>query len=659
MALQEILNKALSDELILASTYENIIKWIDSDVLPIWALSSINELIEARKWDEIDNRFCRDIEFGTAGFRGRTIANTITRAELGRSAAGETPEHAAVGTKCVNDFSIIRATIALFRYTNMYLESRGRLNEVPQVVVAYDTRHFSQHFSSLCARAWTGLGGKAYLYDGPRSTPQLSFSVRHLATHAGVVITASHNPYQDNGYKVCFEDGAQVVSPHAEGMLEQFEKLGLLDLQDCLGVEGSNVAMLGKDMDLAYQEAAKKSIIDQSLIREHAPRVVFTPIHGTGATATIPLMKAVGVDPVVVKEQMIQDPNFPTVVSPNPENAEALSMAIEKAKEVMADLVIGTDPDGDRLAIAVKDTEGEYTVLSGNTTGVMLAAFRIDMFKAKGIIPSNGTKRAALIKTFVTSPLLEKIAHKNGLKVINTLTGFKYIGEKLRLYQEAVEQALLKQGITIQYDCLPLEKRRALQLEYGTFFVLGAEESCGYLCDDSIRDKDGNGAALAILELAAYVKSKNQTMLEYLDDLYVTYGYHAEALAQIDMEGPTGAQQIMNILASYRVSPPKYIGKVAVSSIKDFATKTNLDADGKTTPPQDFFMVSLANGYQYAVRASGTEPKIKFYIFASSPVKHSEELPEIKKTTSEELERFKDAIVADAKTRTCSHGLER
>lgn len=651
MDLKNAILKANSSGALLDSTKEIILEWLDADFLPEWSLQSLTELVSAEKWDELNNRFYQYITFGTGGMRGRTISYDVTEAERGGAGEKETPAHAALGSNLLNDFNIIRACIGLFRYTESYLKEAGRSYEIPSLVIAHDVRHYSRYFCELCASTWSKLGGNAYIYDGPRSTPQLSFSVRFLGAHCGVVITASHNPYHDNGFKAYFEDGAQVVSPHAEGIVDAFKQVALKDLPPYLNLDLDRAVTLSAELDAAYQESTKGSLVDMEVIAEQKPKVVFTPIHGTGAIASLPILKAAGLDPVVVDEQMVQDSNFSTVKSPNPENAEALSLAVAKAKEVEADLLIGTDPDCDRMAVAARDENGEYVILSGNQTGSLLAAYRVEQFKAKGILPEAGTKNAAIIKTFVTTPLQEKIGEANGLKVINTLTGFKWIGEKLADWEKILDEAMLKEGIALDYDRMPVDSKRELLMKHSTWYVFGGEESFGYLCDDSVRDKDGNAATLAVIELAAWLKSKGKTILQYLDDVYIRYGFYLETLGNVYLEGAAGAQQIKNILNSYRSDPPKSIGGIEVESMTDFGRDEIFDADGKRIPSQDFYLVKLANGYQYAVRGSGTEPKIKFYVFASAPVKDASELSAVKAGTGEEVERIKNAIVDDAMTR--------
>lgn len=647
----ESVQNARESGALLSSSAAAIEEWLSGNFLPEWAVSSLRELVEASEWEELNNRFFQSMTFGTGGIRGRTQSTKVTLSERGNASDGEAPEHAGVGTNLLNDFNIARATIALFRYTKGYLQKEGRGHEIPGLVIAHDVRHFSRHFCELCASIWSQLGGNSFIFDGPRSTPQLSFSVRYLRVHTGVVITASHNPYHDNGFKAYFEDGGQVVSPHAEGIVAEFGKVALDELPPFLKKELGRVVVLGKAPEDAYREVVKRSLIHSGIISEQKPHIVFTPIHGTGAIMSVPVMRECGARVDVVDAQMRMDGNFPTVKSPNPENSEALSMAVAKAREVGADLLIGTDPDCDRMAVAVRNQAGEYEILTGNMTGAILAEYRISQLKAAGLIPSEGSPRAALIKTFVTTPLQDRIAEAHGLKVINTLTGFKYIGDKLQEYQSKLDAAMKAEGFAVDYDRMAPARKRELMLAHSTFYVFGGEESYGYLCTDDVRDKDGNAASLAVLEVAAFLKSQGKTLIDYLDAIYVEHGLFLETLGNVYLEGAAGAQKIRNILTSYREHPPVSIGGVAVSKMTDFGTETLVDADGKEIPKQDFYLVDLANGYRYAVRGSGTEPKIKFYVFGYAPVADSEALVNVKNHTKLEIEAMRKAIEADAMAR--------
>ena len=637
---------------LLDGTKENLEAWLQENFLPEWGLCAIESLVKQEAWDELNDRFYKTLAFGTGGMRGRTIAKVHTEAEMGTPSEQGTPEHAAIGSNVLNDFNIIRATMGLYRYADGFLKARGAHLEAPKLVIAHDVRHFSRHFCELAASTWTELGGKALIFEGPRSTPQLSFSVRAFQATAGVVVTASHNPPHDNGYKVYFEDGAQVVSPHAEGIIDEVNRIGLEEIPHFLDKKLEGVVVLPPEAEESYFNTVRESVIDAELMSKQAPSVVFSSIHGTGQVTSVPAMKAMGVDVTEVAEQASMDPNFPTVESPNPEYAEALSMGIKKAKEVNADLLLATDPDADRMGMAVKTSSGEMELFTGNQIGSVLAEYRISQYKAKGWIPQEGTQSAALVKTFVTSPLQDTIAKTHGLKVINTLTGFKWIGEKLKIYEETLKEALYDQeGLGLDYDWTTHRKRAELLMKHSTFFVFGGEESYGYLGTDSVRDKDANAAVLMICELAAYLKSEGLTFPEYLDQIYLKYGYFKEDLLSVYYEGAAGAQKIQNILTSYRENPPKDFDGVGVKNFTDFGVQEIKDDDARRIPSQDFYFIELENGYRYAVRGSGTEPKIKFYLFAHTPIQDANDLQSVKDQTQETLRALKTNIERDAQSR--------
>lgn len=637
---------------ILASTGDNLCTWIDAGFLPAWAINSIEELVAEKDWAELDNRFYKQIAFGTGGMRDRTIALHPTKAELGTPSGLGTPEHAAVGSALLNDFNIIRATVGLYRYCARYLQLTKGYAEAPRIVIAHDVRHFSKHFSELAASTWTRLGGQAFIFSGPRSTPQLSFSVRELGCTAGVVITASHNPPTDNGFKAYFADGAQVVSPHAESIIKEVYAVELSELSKYLDKELDHVICLPESFDEVYLKALAENVIDKEAIAKANPKVVFTPIHGVGGVASVPMLKRLGVEVIAVEEQWKFDPRFPTVKSPNPENAEALSMAIARAKETDAEIVIATDPDADRMGVAVRDNKGEMVLLTGNQIGALLADFRISRLKELGRLPQNGTKSAALVKTFVTSPLQDAIGLAHGLKVINTLTGFKFIGDKMQEWETLLREKLYQtSGLAIDYDRTAPAEREKLLMQHSTWYVFGGEESYGYLASDRVRDKDANAAVIMFCEMAAYLKSQGKTFVDALDYLYLKHGFHQEAVINIYYEGASGAAKIKRILETYRSSPPTKIGDYEVTQFDDFGTQDRDDADGKRIPKQDLYIVHLDNGYSYAVRGSGTEPKIKFYLFAKEDVPEPSALNDIKQLCANTLDSIKAAIEKDARER--------
>jgi phosphoglucomutase len=651
MSLIEKIESAGAAGSLLESSVANLKIWASADFLPEWVGVSIAELVDKEEWEELNDRFYQNMAFGTGGIRGRTIGKVSTSVETGTVSAVGTPEHAAVGTNVLNDFNLIRATVGMFRYVEKYLRDSGR-HDQPRFVIAHDVRHFSRHFCELAASTWCKLGGQALIFDGPRSTPQLSFAVRQFKASCGAVITASHNPPHDNGFKAYFDDGAQVVSPHAEGIVDLVNQVALADLTQYLEVDMEPVIILKKEDDEPYLALLEEMVVDADVMQKMAPKVVFSPIHGCGAISSMPVLKKLGVEVIGVPEQMEPDGRFPTVKSPNPENAEALAMAIAKANEVGADVVMATDPDADRMGVAVRNRAGEMVLLTGNQIGTLLAEYRISTLKDAEILPEDGSPNAVLIKTFVTSPMQEAVATWHGLKTINTLTGFKWLGEKLAGYEAEMKAKLFeKEGLAVDYDACDVWTKADLMLDYSTYFVFGSEESYGYLASDKLRDKDANAALVMFCELAAYLKAQEMTFPEYLDSLYLQHGYYEEKTINIYYEGAAGSQKIKNILESYRSHPPKAFGDVTVSGFTDFGKDEIIDADGKRIPPQDFYFLELSNGYSFAVRGSGTEPKIKFYVFGRSDVTDPDELEQVKADASEVMEAMLKAIDADARER--------
>jgi phosphoglucomutase len=643
--LDRITAAAKADHL-LPSTAENLAAFLAAK-LPAWAEESIAELVSKQAWSELNDRFYRFLEFGTGGMRGRTIGVVPAAAETGKLNAGGSPEHAAVGSNMLNDFTLIRAVIGLYRYTAKYQaqkQNRGK----PRLVIAHDVRHFSRHFSELAASAWTQLGGEAFLFEGPRPTPQLSYTVRWLKAHAGVVITASHNPPHDNGFKAYFEDGAQVVPPHDKAIVAEVNAVPLTELSRFLAPNLAGVTTLKRDADDAYHDVAMKAALDLEVFKKTKLKVVFTNIHGTGAVHSLPLLHKAGCDVTAVPEQLEFDARFPTVKSPNPENAEALARAVALAEQDGSDVVLATDPDADRMGCAVRNRAGKLELLTGNQIGALLAEYRLTKYKELGWIPPEGTTRAALIKTFVTTQLQDAIGRGHGVKVIETLTGFKWIAAKMGRYEEELQKAM---GANFNYEATPFQERAKLLQQHSTFYVFGSEESYGYLPNDYLRDKDGNSACLMFAELCAWVKGRGLTVPEYLDEIFLRYGFYLEGVINIYYEGASGSEKIKRILETYRASPPKSFGDVRVTKFQDFGREKFFDADGEQIPPQDLYLVSLSNGYSFAARGSGTEPKMKFYLFANEKVSSAAELPAVKARVRATLDGLNKLIEADAKKR--------
>jgi phosphoglucomutase len=635
----------LTGELMPASI-ANIASYLEAK-LPAWAQESISELLERHAWGELNDRFYRELEFGTGGIRGRTIGVIATAAETGTPGQLGVPEHAAVGSNMLNDFTLGRAVIGLFGYTRDYLKAKGD-PALPRLVIAHDVRFYSRHFCELAASIWVRLGGEAFIFDGPRPTPQLSFSVRFLKAHAGAVITASHNPPHDNGFKAYFVDGGQVIPPHDAGIAAKVATVPVFAVPDFLHKDLSRVTTLGRDLDDAYMDAAACAVIDQAMLRAAKLKVVFTNIHGTGSIHSMPLLVHAGCYVVQVPEQLEPDPRFPTVRSPNPENAEALSMAVATADRRSCDVVMATDPDCDRMGVAVRGRSGRMELLTGNQIGSLMAEYRLLKYKERGWIPKAGSPNACIIKTFVTTELQNAIGLAHGVKVIDTLTGFKWIAAKIGGYEEKLKAVM---GPGWDYDRTPFFERAALLLKHSTFFIFGTEESYGYLPNDYVRDKDGNAACLMFSELCAWVAGQGLTVPEYLDQVYLKYGFYLEDTINIYYEGASGSAKIKRILDTYRSSKPTAFGDVGVSGFRDFGRERILDADGEVIPKQDLYVVSLANGYRFAARGSGTEPKMKFYLFASDKVRDLSELPAVKERVRAELSRLKALIEADARRR--------
>ncbi len=615
--------------------------------LPAWAQTSIEELVARQAWPELNDRFYRYLEFGTGGMRGRTIGAVTAAPETGTLSALGSPEHAAIGSNMLNDFTLIRAVMGLFRYTAKYLAAQG-VRAKPRLVIAHDVRHFSRHFCELAASTWTRLGGEAFIFDGPRSTPQLSFSVRWLKAHAGVVITASHNPPHDNGFKAYFGDGAQVVPPHDKGIVDEVNAVPLGDSAAFLDPSLAGVTTLKRDADDAYLAVATQAAIDPDIFKQAKLKVVYTNIHGTGGIASVPLLLHAKCEVHEVQSQVAFDPRFPTVKSPNPENAAALALAVALAEERSCDVVLATDPDADRMGVAVRNRAGRMELLTGNQIGALLAEYRLTKYKERGWIPAGGSPQVCIIKTFVTTQLQDAIGRGHGVKVINTLTGFKWIAAKMGGYEARLRSAM---GPDFAYEAVPFAERAKLLMQHSTFYAFGCEESYGYLPNDYVRDKDGNAACLMFAELCAWVKSRGLTVPEYLDEVYLRYGFYLEGVINIYYEGASGNAKIKRILDTYRANPPKAFGDVAVTKFQDFGREKIADADGEAIPAQDLYIVTLANGYSFAARGSGTEPKMKFYLFANEQVASAAALPAVKARVKATLDGLSKLIEAEAKTR--------
>ncbi|MBL7749262.1 MAG: phospho-sugar mutase, partial [Chitinophagaceae bacterium] len=453
------------------------------------------------------------------------------------------------------------------------------------VAIAHDSRNNSRFFAETTANVFAANGVKVYLFEALRPTPELSFAIRHLKCQGGVVCTASHNPKEYNGYKAYWDDGSQLVPPHDKNVIKEVDKIASVDDVKWSGGE-ANITLIGKEMDEAYMEMVKSLSVYPEVISKHKDlKIVYTPIHGTGITLLPDVLKRFGFDNVhIVKEQSVPDGNFPTVAYPNPEESEAMSLGLKLAEELNADILSGTDPDADRIAIGVKDSAGKWVLMNGNQTAVLAFNYLMEARKAKGIAQPNDM----VITTIVTTPMIDAIAKGNGVNCYRVLTGFKWIAEMIR------------------------------QKEGKENYIIGGEESFGLMIGDKIRDKDGISAVALLCEMAAYEKEKGRSLYEKMIDLYVQYGFYKEHLISITKKGMDGQQQIAAMMESYRNAPPKTINGTAVVQLLDYEMQkgSNPQTGEEWTidlPKSNVLQFILADGSSISARPSGTEPKIKFY----------------------------------------------
>ena len=527
---------------------------------------------------EIEDRFYRQLEFGTGGLRGVIGA----------------------GTNRMNIYTVRQATQGLANYI---ISQNG---QDKGVAIAYDSRIMSPEFSDEAALCLNANGIKTYRFESLRPTPELSFSVRELGCIAGIVITASHNPREYNGYKVYWEDGAQITPPHDKNILAEVAKVtDFSQVKTMVKSEAEAAGLyhtIGKKMDDRYMEELKKQSIHPEIIKamEKDIKIVYTPLHGTGNLPVRRVLKELGFENVyVVKEQELPDGNFPTVSYPNPESPKAFELALKLAKEVDADIVLATDPDADRLGVYAKDTKtGEYVSFTGNMSGMLIAEYILRERKATGTLPANG----ALVETIVTTDMAKAIAKAYGVKLIEVLTGFKYIGEQIKFFEQ--------------------------QNSYE--YVFGLEESYGCLAGTYARDKDACVAVMMLCEVAAWCKSNGITLWDDMLSLYEKYGYYKEGLETMTLKGMDGAEKNQSMMNEMRNNPPKKIGAWDVLALRDYKKDTRTDmTSGKVTPTglpeSNVLYYELSNHAWCCVRPSGTEPKIKFYFgVVGSDIKDSE-----------------------------------
>ena len=641
------IERAVTDGHLMESAAKNIHTLLEGAPTDLYS-RVVDELVSATKWQELNDRFYRTLSFGTGGLRGRTIGKIVTASERGNARASERPEFPCVGTNAMNFFNISRATQGLVAYLHDWNRS-AKISTKPKFVIAYDPRFFSKEFAELAAKVASENGCNAFIFGSPRSVPELSFAVRYLTASSGVMITASHNPPYDNGYKVYFSDGAQVIEPHANGIIAKVNAIASEAYTPLPKDRQGKIEMIGTDIDEAYMRRLGTLVLDPTVIREaKSLKIVYTPLHGTGGVIIEPMLKRLGFNLEVVPEQDHFDGRFPTVKSPNPENAEALTMAIDLAEKEDADVVVATDPDCDRMGAAVRASDGKMKLLTGNQIGSILAWYRTRTLFEKGVLNKQNASRGVIIKTFVTTDLQKAIAEHYGLRCVETLTGFKYIGAKLGKYERAIPDHQ-------NYVDLSEEETRKLRLEHSSFYVFGGEESYGYSGADFVRDKDGNGAVIMFCEVAAYAKAHGNTIDELLDDIYSEFGYFAEKNGSLVFEGAEGATKIARLIKSYATDPFPEVHGSKVTSVRNFESDKIEDAESDQIPKEKMLMFELEDGARIAVRPSGTEPKIKYYLFAHRrPEKgkfDSVDLNQIKTEVKEKLDRLWDWLQEDAESR--------
>ena len=656
------IERAVADGQLMDSAAKNIRNLLAGAASDLYS-QVVNELVAAGAWPELNDRFYQTLTFGTGGLRGRTIGRIVTKAERGdtthSAVATGRPQFPCVGTNAMNCFNISRATQGLVAYVHDW-NQRANILAKPKIVIAHDPRFFSDEFAELAAKVASANGCDAFVFDGPRSVPELSFAVRHLKADAGVVITASHNPPHDNGYKVYFNDGAQVIEPHASGIIAKVNAITSETFAPLAKDRQGKITTLGKETDEAYMQRLETLILDPQII--HAAkslRIVYSPLHGTGRVIIERMLKRLGFNFDVVPEQDRFDGRFSKVKSPNPENAEALTMAIDLAQKEDADLVVATDPDCDRMGAAVREqhaadtaatTGGKMKLLTGNQIGSLIAYYRTKTLFDQGILNKENAARAVIIKTFVTTDLQKAIAEYYGLRCVETLTGFKYIGAKLSKYEQA-----LPKNVREHYVDLGEEETRRLRLAHSSFYVFGGEESYGYSGADFVRDKDGNGAVIMFCEVAAFAKSRSQTVDQLLDEIFAIFGYFAEKNGSLVFEGAEGANKIKQLVESYAKHRFSEVLGSKVTGARNFETEAIHDVEGDRIPKEKMSIFELENRTRIAVRGSGTEPKIKYYLFAQRRPENrkfdSAELDQIKSEVEEKLDRLWDWLQQDAQSR--------
>ena len=539
-------------------------EWLNNELFDEETKNELRKIKGNNK--EIEDRFYKELEFGTAGLRGIIGA----------------------GTNRMNKYTVGKATQGLANFIKKENAQKRR------VVIAYDSRHMSKEFSEIAALCLNANGIKSYVFESLRPVPELSFAVRELNAIAGIMITASHNPPKYNGYKVYWEDGAQITAPKDKQIIEEVKNIKnyseIKSMNEEDAINSNLYHVIGNEIDDKYIEALKKQILNPEVIkRQKDLKIVYTPLHGTGNVPVRRILKEIGFENInVVKEQEMPDGDFPTVEYPNPEDKKAFKLALELAEKINGEIILATDPDADRLGVYAKDTKtGEYMPFTGNMSALLIAEYILSQKKEKNTLPKNG----AMIKSIVSSTLANAICKEYNIKLFDVLTGFKYIGEKIKEFEESKE-----------YE-----------------YVFGFEESYGCLVGTHARDKDSIVAVMLLCEAAAYYKEKGLTLWEQMINIYKKYGYYKEGIVSVTLEGVDGAEKIKEIMKEFRKNPPTKLGNYEVIKIRDYETSILTDCKTDKTekielPQSNVLYYELENDGWCCVRPSGTEPKIKYYI---------------------------------------------
>ncbi|MDA3816728.1 MAG: phospho-sugar mutase [Prolixibacteraceae bacterium] len=579
------MDKALIDEVTEKAQY-----WL-SDLFDVETSDEVQKMLNVDDKSDLINSFYKDLEFGTGGLRGIMGA----------------------GTNRMNIYTVGAATQGLANYLN---KEFADLNEI-KVAIGHDCRNNSRKFAEASAQIFTANGIKVYLFEDLRPTPELSFAIRELGCQSGIILTASHNPKEYNGYKAYWDDGSQIVAPHDKLIVEEVKEVTV----DKIKWDGNDndITILGEDFDQKFIQKATSVVINPDIVKKQSDlKIVFTPIHGTGVKIVPAALEASGFKNIIhVPEQDVVSGDFPTVVSPNPEEPAAMKMAMDKARETGADIVMANDPDADRIGVCTKDDKGEWFIVNGNQTALLFLYYIITQYKAMGKLKGN----EYVVKTIVTSELIAEIAKQNDIEFFDCYTGFKFIAEVIR-------------------DNEPQKK-----------YIGGGEESFGFMPADFVRDKDAVSSCVLMAEIAAWAKDEGKSLYDLLKAIYLEYGFSKEKMKYIVREGQQGAVEIEEMMKDFRSNPPKTLGGSILEVVKDYSTltaKNVITGDEKkidqkvTSNVLQFF---TQDGTKISVRPSGTEPKIKFYIEVKSELKSLEEFDEVNANTEEKVNSIMNELV--------------